>query len=169
MCIKVMETFDAILSRRSVRWYDSKQVETELLNKLIQGAIWAPSGNNCQPWKFKIVTDKRIIESISLLTVKSRWLKKAPHLIFVYLDHTCSYNYLNDVKSCGAAIQNILLTAYDMGIGCCWVGELTGKAYEVNGVLQLGDELELMGAVSLGYGRGNATIGVRKDINDFLI
>ena len=96
-------------------------------------------------------------------------MKTAPCLIIVYLDKMRSYHYIKDVQSCGAAIQNILLTAHEMGIGSCWIGDLLEKADDINKLLEVDDSLELMSVVSLGYGRGHLTNVDRKDINEFLI
>lgn len=164
-----MKIFEGITTRRSVRLYNSQTIEIESINKVIEAAIWAPSGKNGQPWKFIIITKKHIIEEISKLSANSRWLISAPCLIIVYLDKVCSYHHIKDVQSCGAAIQNMLLTAHEMGIGSCWVGSLLEKADDINKILNIDNSLELMSVVSLGYGRGNPTNVGRKDINDFLI
>ena len=166
---KLMKVFDGIISRRSVRLYNSKPIEIENINKIIESAIWAPSGKNGQPWKFKVITEKNIIEEISKLSVNARWMKTASCLIIVYLDKMRSYHYIKDVQSCGAAIQNILLTAHEMGIGSCWIGDLLEKADDINKLLEVDDSLELMSVVSFGYGRGHLTNVDRKDINEFLI
>ena len=162
---RIMKIFDGIISRRSVRLYNSKPIEIENINKIIESAIWAPSGKNGQPWKFKIITEQNIIEEISKLSVNSRWLKTAPCLIIVYLDKVCSYHYIKDVQSCGAAIQNMLLTAHEIGIGSCWIGALLEKADDINKLLEVDDSLELMSVVSFGYGRGKSINVGRKDIN----
>ena len=164
-----MKIFDGIKSRRSVRLYNSKPIEIEIINQIIESAIWAPSGKNGQPWKFKIITEQNIIEEIAKLSVNPRWMKTAPCLIIVYLDKMRSYHYIKDVQSCGAAIQNMLLTAHEMGIGSCWIGSLLEKGDDINKLLEVDDSLELMSVVSLGYGRGNPTNVDRKDINEFLI
>ena len=164
-----MKIFDGITSRRSVRLYNPKAIEVESINKVIETAIWAPSGNNGQPWKFKIITEQNIIEEIAKLSANAKWLKTAPGLIIVYLDKVCSYHYVKDVQSCGAAIQNMLLTAHEMGIASCWIGSLLEKADDINKLIEVDDSLELMGVVSFGYGRSNPINVGRKDINDFLI
>lgn len=164
-----MKTFDCILSRRSVRSYSSKPIETKYLNKIIQSAIWAPSGKNGQPWKFKIINDENTIEEISKLSRVSRWIKTAPCLIIVYLDKTRSYNYVKDIQSCGAAIQNMLLTSHDMNIGSCWIGELVEKADVINEILHINDSLELIAIVTLGYANSKITNVGRRDINKFLL
>ena len=164
-----MKIFDGIKSRRSVRLYNSKPIGIEIINQIIESAIWTPSGKNGQPWKFKVITEKNIIEEISKLSANSRWLKTAPCLIIVYLDKVCSYHYIKDVQSCGAAIQNMLLTAHEMGIASCWIGSLLEKADDINKLIEVDDSLELMGVVSFGYRRSNPINVGRKDINDFLI
>lgn len=164
-----MKIFGGIKSRRSVRLYNSEPIEMEFINQIIESAIWAPSGKNGQPWKFKIVTEQNIIEEIAKLSANSRWLKTAPCLIIVYLDKVCSYHYIKDVQSCGAAIQNMLLTAHEIGIGSCWIGDLLEKGDAINKLFEVDDSLELMGVVSFGYGRGRSINVGRKDINEFLI
>ena len=76
-----MKIFDGIKSRRSVRLYNSKTIEIEIINQIIESAIWAPSGKNGQPWKFKVTTEKNIIEEISKLSVKSKRLNDMPRFI----------------------------------------------------------------------------------------
>lgn len=164
-----MKTFEAILSRRSIRLYTPKPIEEESISRILQSAIWAPSGKNGQPWRFKIITEKHIIEEISKLSIYSKWLKTAPCLIVVYLDKLQSYNYIKDIQSCGAAIQNMLLAAYETGIGSCWIGELLEKSGEINRLLEVDDSFELMAVVSLGYGRGIPVNSKRKSIAELLI
>lgn len=164
-----MFVIDCIKNRRSVRQYGDCSIDLRKINTIVESAIWAPSGKNCQPWKFKIITNKSIIEEISNLSASSKWIKKASCLIIVFLDKKCSYHYLKDVQSCGAAIQNILLAAYEMSVGSCWVGDLLEKADVINKLFELDEYLELMGVVSLGYARGNPIAVGRKNINDFLI
>ena len=164
-----MKIFGGIKSRRSVRLYNSEPIEIEFINQIIESAIWAPSGKNGQPWKFKIVTEQNIIEEIAKLSANSRWIETAPCLIIVYLDKGCSYHYIKNVQSCGAAIQNMLLTAHAIGIGSCWIGDLLEKGDAINKLFEVDDSLELMGVVSFGYGRGRSINVGRKDINEFLI
>ena len=52
-----MDTFDAISRRRSIRKFKSDPVPRELITRCLQAARLAPSGTNCQPWKFLVVRD----------------------------------------------------------------------------------------------------------------
>lgn len=47
-----METFSAILGRRSVRRYSGREVSDEQVGRMLEAAVWAPSGMNNQPWRF---------------------------------------------------------------------------------------------------------------------
>jgi len=46
---------EAIVNRRSIRRYRPDPVAHDLIESLLQAAIWAPSAHNRQPWRFAIV------------------------------------------------------------------------------------------------------------------
>jgi nitroreductase len=52
---KNMDTFDAISKRRSIRKFKQDPVSPALITRCIEAARLAPSGTNCQPWKFLVV------------------------------------------------------------------------------------------------------------------
>ena len=52
-----MDTFNAISRRRSIRKFKSDPVPRELITRCLEAARLAPSGTNCQPWKFLVVRD----------------------------------------------------------------------------------------------------------------
>ena len=54
-----------IKSRRSIRLFQDKPVPEGLLMQAIETATWAPNGANAQNWRFFIVLDKKVINSIS--------------------------------------------------------------------------------------------------------
>ncbi len=51
------DILDLISSRRSVRRFKEEPVSDEVVNKLIEAARWAPSGENEQPWRLIVVRD----------------------------------------------------------------------------------------------------------------
>ena len=165
-----MEVFDCIKTRRSIRTYSGQPIDKTDINKIIETAVWAPSGKNGQPWKFKVITDKGLIGQISEMSTYGKWMKNAQCFICVFLNKKQSYDYVKDVQSCGAAIQNIMLSAHSLGIGSCWIGEILGKSGQVIELLKLDENnYSLMAIVTLGY---NVSIGFnpgRKDINNFLL
>ncbi len=165
-----MEVIDCIKSRRSVRNYINQEIEVDIINKIIEAGICAPSGKNGQPWRFKIVTDKYIIHCLSELSIYKNWMQTSACFIVVFLDNDFSYNYVKDVQSCGAAIQNMMLTAHSLGIGSCWIGEILPKGETVKEILQITkDSLELMAIITLGYSSGDAVNSGRKKTELFLL
>ena len=55
-----METKDAVLSRRSIRSFRDNPVPVEIIKKIIETALWAPSWGNTQPWHFTVVAGKKL-------------------------------------------------------------------------------------------------------------
>lgn len=163
--------FDAIKNRRSIREYLDVDINTDIINKLIESAISAPSGKNLQPWRFRIVTNKQEIQNLSKLSKNEKWMQLAPCFFLCFLDKKVSYNYIKDVQSCGAAIQNVLLCSYSFGIGSCWIGDIIEYSNEVKKILMIDEPyLELMGLVALGYYDDTKVIRQKRyDKNHFII
>ncbi len=62
---------DAVLAamreRRSIRAWQSRPVAREDLERILQAAIWAPSADNVQPWRFVVLQNERKQELADLL------------------------------------------------------------------------------------------------------
>ncbi len=54
----------AILTRRSVRNFKDKLVPESLIQRVLEAGRFAPSGGNCQPWRFIVITNKALIAEI---------------------------------------------------------------------------------------------------------
>lgn len=62
-----MDVQEAIQARKSIRAYKQDPVPQGLLVKILEAAIWAPSGSNVQPWEFTVLQGKekdRLVEAI---------------------------------------------------------------------------------------------------------
>src|SRR5271157_4020709 len=64
------ETEKIILSRRSTRWYKKEQVPEFMVKRILEAGRFAPSAGNCQPWKFVVVREPKIIEDLTNAVVK---------------------------------------------------------------------------------------------------
>lgn len=124
-----MDILDAVKGRRSVRAFKSQVVPAEVVEKLIEAARWAPSAGNIQPWEFIIVRKPEIRKRLSEAALDQAFVEKAPVVIVVCADETrSSAGYgirgktLYCIQDTAAAIQNIHLAAYSLGLGTCWVG-----------------------------------------------
>ena len=171
---KKMDVFDCIITRRSVRSYGKKRISQDCIRDILYSAIYTPSGKNGQPWKFQIVSDNAVIKNLAERSIYNKWMADAEYVRVVFLDTTKSYNWMKDVQSCGAAIQNMLLTACSLEVGSCWIGEVVDYAQDVKSILGVSSkDLELMGMVTLGSTeRGSITRDkamCTKCVEDFLI
>ena len=165
-----MEVLESIRTRRSVRRYTDEPIAEEVIKDILETALTAPSGKNGQPWRFRIVTNRKDIEQISGLSIYKGWMRTAPCFIVIFLDQACSYSYIKDVQSCGAAMQNILLAAHSYKLGACWIGEILSKAEDVKAVMGIENEhLELMGVIALGHPAGRTISPGRKELEAFLV
>jgi len=54
-----------IFERRSVRNFKPDPVPETLVRRVIEAGRFAPSGGNCQPWKFIVVTNKDLINEMN--------------------------------------------------------------------------------------------------------
>lgn len=165
-----MDIYEVIKTRRSIRHYLERPIDNKSIKKILEAAICAPSGKNCQPWKFSVVNNSNDINLISKLSKNYSWMRKAKSLIIVYLDQNLSYHYVKDVQSCGAAIQNMLLQAHSLEIGSCWVGDVIDKGDEIKELIGIDDSaLEVMGVITLGYSDIHSDIIKRRMIESFMV
>lgn len=126
-----METYEAITTRRSVPKPGGTPPSKEQVTKLLDAAVRAPTHHLTQPWRFIILTGDALIELGDAWAagaaaagddpekVRSKPLR-APLIICVIEQPHLENPKVVEVEehhAVGAAIQNILLAAHDMGLG----------------------------------------------------
>jgi nitroreductase len=123
-----MDLEEAIKGRRSIRAFKPQDVPEETVEKLIDAARHAPSAGNIQPWEF-IIARKQDTKRKLAQAAYQAFIEEAPVVIVVCADETRSssrYGIRGETLYCiqdtAAATQNILLTAYSLGLGTCWIG-----------------------------------------------
>ena len=60
-----MDILKLIKTRRTIRKYTNKPISKKILDKIIEAGIWGPSVVGIQPWKFIVITQKKMINKIS--------------------------------------------------------------------------------------------------------
>ena len=163
----------AIADRRSVRAYTDVPVEREQIEAILEAGVWAPSGNNLQPWRFVVVTNEELVDKLATLTVYRSWVKTAPCLILVYYDTSKEDDkvFLLERKhqqAMGACIQNMLLASHSLGLGTCWIGEILKQQDKVNQITGVGRPVELTAMITLGYS-AKASKSKRVSASDMLL
>lgn len=160
---------DAIKTRRSVRRFLDRPVPVDLVEQILEAGRWAPSGLNNQPWKFAVVTDPAMKEGLSNLTRYSKIVQGSGVLIPVFLDNSESYHRIKDAQAVGACLQNMLLEAHSLGLGAVWLGEIIKSDKEIREMLGLGDGLELMAVLAIGYPDERPGPTKRKALRDLIV
>lgn len=80
-----MEFLNVIAERRSVRKFMPDAVPEETIRALLEAARLAPSGGNCQPWRFVVVTSPECKKRLAK-AVPQRFATQAPLVIAVCVD-----------------------------------------------------------------------------------
>lgn len=152
-------------NRKSCRKFLKKAVSIQDIYTILEGARWAPSGKNGQPWRFVIVKEKETKNKIASCSIYKEWMTEADTFIVIYLDKASSYNYKKDLQAIGAATENICLQASSMNIDTCWIGEILEKETEVNKITNVPEIYELMAVICIGYANENMVRTDRMELN----
>ena len=135
-----MDIFEIIRNRRSVMpvQYNIKPITKEQINQLLEAANWAPTHKKTEPWRFKVLHGKPQEELGAFLAKKYKETeakfsafkynklqenpKKAGAIIAICMqrDPNASLPEWEEVAAVAMAVQNMWLTATDMGIGSYW-------------------------------------------------
>lgn len=171
-----MDIRTAIESRRSIRHFKPDPLSREIVESILDAARLAPSGKNRQPWRFVVVQNHEREKMSACLQAGLAFSKQnniptgsaentfrimceAPVTVFIFnpadtnpwSERTIPQRISNivDTQSIGAAIQNMLLRAQELGVGSLWICD-TFSAY--NDLCEwLGRDCLLVAAVTLGY------------------
>lgn len=151
-----MDVLECIKSRRSVRKYRDKPVEWGKITAIVDSARLAPSAGNLQNWKFVLIRDDENRKRLSEAAFKQEWMKKAPvHIVVVGEPDKSEAFYglrgktFYTTQGCGAAIENMLLTANSLGLGACWVGAFDED--NVRRVINSPEAVAIQAIVTIGY------------------
>lgn len=117
-----MELMEAIFTRRSIRKFASKPVPETMVHELLEAAMMAPSAGNAQPWRFVVVDDRAVLDSIADLHPYIKMVTQAPLGILVCGDLSKEKFAGYWVQDCSAAMQNMLLAIHGLGLGAVWTG-----------------------------------------------
>jgi len=149
-----MEILKIIKERRSIRKFQKKEIPGEIIDKLIEALIWAPSAGNLQSRKFYFVFNQEIKEKLGEAALDQSFIAQAPLVIIGCTDDKISRRYgerkkLYSICDVSASIENLMLLAIEIGLGTCWVGAFNEK--EVSKILNLPGNLRPIAIIPVGY------------------
>jgi len=140
-----MDINEAIAGRRSTRDYTAQAVDEKTIRRLIDAAVHAPNASNGQPWTFTVVRDQGLLDRISdeakshmLATLPAgpgsdRYRTMLSDVNFQIFYHAPALILISGiaqrprvVEDCALAAENLMLAAYGVGLGTCWIGFAQG-------------------------------------------
>jgi nitroreductase len=150
-----MTVLEAVKERRSIRNFLQKDIPPELIEKLIEAIIWAPSAGNLQARKFYFIEDFDVKKALADAALRQNFIARAP-LVIVGCTNSLIRNvygergvHLYSIQDVSCSIMNLMLVAHELGLGTVWVGAFYED--EVSSILRLPPNLRPVAIVPVGY------------------
>ena len=116
------DSLKTLLTRRSIRAYQDRQIPEEILTQILQAGTYAPTGMGAQSPVMVVVQDPQMIHRLSQLNAAVMGSEGdpfygAPTVVVVLADksrNTC-------VEDGSLVIGNLMNAAASLGVGSCWI------------------------------------------------
>ena len=150
-----MDVLKSIEGRRSIRKYKQIPVEREKLTAIVGAARFAAQGNNLQPLRYCVVDDA---DKVAEINKGSRWAGSiAPagnpgpdEMPVAYIVILCDTDLKKNCDvDAGSAGATMLLAAYALGLGSCWLGSIDRE--RIAEIINMPCKYDIHTAVALGY------------------
>ncbi|MFC1954067.1 nitroreductase family protein [Chloroflexota bacterium] len=155
--------------RYSVRAYKPEPVEDEKLQQMLEAARLAPTATNRQPFQLIVVHTAGREKELSRIYQRT-WFVQAPIVICACGIPSQSWIRRDGKNYCDIdvtiAMDHLILTAADLGLGTCWIGAFNPEA--AREILKLPNEVEPIAFTTLGYPDDQPKDKKRKPIGDLV-
>ncbi len=162
-----METLDTILNHRTIRKFQSKKIEPEIMEMILKAGIRASTTGNMQVYSIIATTDEKIKEELWAAHFKQQMVKQAPLVLtfcadFNRFNHWCGLRnakagYDNFLSFYTASIdamlaaQNAAIAAEAFGLGICYLGTTTYMAKSIIEILEIPKNVVPVTSLVIGY------------------
>ena len=151
-----MNVYEAITSRRTIRRFKQQAIDEAILERIVDAGRLAPSGANCQPVEYVLVTEPGLCKQVFATTawagrVTPRRTPKPgqePTAWIVVLLNS-KRGPVSAKHDAASAIENMILVAVEEGLGSCWIGSV--KREELAKILSVPEHCKIDSVVALGY------------------
>jgi nitroreductase len=158
-----MNVFEVVEKRRSVRCYKKTPVENEKVLRILEAARFGPSAANRQPCHFIVVTNPEVRKSLSK-AYSADWFLQAPAVIVCCANPKEAWRRWDREEywkvDAAIAMQNLILTATELGLGTCWIGAFKEK--EVKKALNIPKNIRVVAMTPLGYPGETKTVATER-------
>ena len=168
-----IDLFEAIDSQRAIRRFKPDPVPDELITRLLQAAIKAPSGGARQGWSFIVIRDQDTKDKIGELYRTGDRFSITPELtgqvrrvygaaqyledhmedvpVFILVCIEANDNGTFSAASIYPAVQNILLAARGMGLGSCLTTRQMRFEEEIKQMLDIPEGVATAALLPIGF------------------
>ena len=152
------ETLETIKNRRSCRAYKPEQITNEELDAVLEAGTYAASAMGRQSAKIVVVQDAAARAQLTRMNAAVMGrdtdpMYGAPTILVVLADAHAA----NAVPDGSLVMGNLMLAAASLGLGSCWINQLSNGVSEAPGVRALLDTLgvpagnKVYGCAAIGY------------------
>jgi nitroreductase len=145
-----------ILSRRTVRRFKPDSVSRPALQEVVDAGRLAPSASNLQPLEFVVVDDRNVCRKIfpclrwaAFITPRGDPAPGQEPTGYVVTLINLGIREKGFEYDVGAAMENMILSARDMGLGSCWL--LSIDREKIAGILGIPPDYRVDCVLALGY------------------
>jgi len=149
------ECLEAIENRRSIRKFKGEKISESDIQTLLHAAHMAPSAGNLQAREFIIVSSEEGRRDLASAALDQEFVSEAPVVIVVCANTARSESRymargtLYAIQDATASVMNILLAAYSLGLGTCWVGAFDER--RVTSLLNLPENVRPIALIPIGH------------------
>jgi nitroreductase len=165
-----MKFDETLAGRRSIRKYESRSISRDLIFQLLEAAEMAPSAGNLRARRYFVVIKKEIRKVLAIAAYGQSQAEKAPLLIVICSDIERSRRRYGDrgnlysIQDATVAAMCLLLKAYDLGLGACWIGAFDEDI--VGETLNLDTSIVPVAIISLGWPAEQPTSPPKRQNNE---
>lgn len=147
-----MTFFELASSRYSVRAYKPDPIQKEALEQVLEAGRVAPTACNYQPQKIFVVQSSELRAKLAEI---SPCTFDAPVILVVCYDKDREAKiplrpgYTFGEMDATIVCTHMMLQAWELGIGSCWVGLFNDE--QVSNALDLPDHLQVAALMPMGY------------------
>jgi nitroreductase len=167
--VHVLSVLDVIKARASIRSYKDKPIPKQALLDILEAARLAQSADNRQPWEFVAVTDPITKKKLVQAAGNQAFVGEASAVLVCLANPRESASvgpfegFLIDLA---IAIENMALSAWDLGIGSCWIGAYNEEM--VKALLGVPRNLRIVSLLTLGYPDERPGPKHRKELDEII-
>jgi nitroreductase len=165
-----VDLYEILMKRRSVRDFEDKGISDEIINKILDAAVSAPTGGNIQPISIIVVRGAEARKKLDGILVNQPWVKRAPVSLIFCVDfyrakkwastfgtefsgEKAIWHFLIAYADVMCAAQSVVVLAESLGLGSVYVGAILLKIDKARDFFDIPEYVLPLMILSVGYPR----------------